>query len=669
MRAGIAAAGVVSVLAFGLGASAASAFYGNGAEIASASDARQEQADDASLSADISDDGRFVAMDTRASNFFADDDPDPPGGFRSGGIFRRDMTTGALDLVADGDVHDASNPDTVTLQGAHNPSISADGRFVAFSTAQKLTPLDTNDAVDVYVRDMNVAVRAPGAFALVSARTGADVPASYAASASPRPGRNPGSDVWPGSAISADGGKVVFTTVEVNSDLPGSATVDTPPYQVFVRDLAAKTTTLVTRTSADHTQPAAGAAGPAGISADGTAVAWTGSNAPAQTHFLSGEIQPSFLNFYLWQRIADGPAAPTRRLTGPADVDDPACPPGAQVQPVETATGPCYGPLTGPEAQKSDISSQLPALSADGYKVAFLVSTGPRPNDQTGNGLDAWITDMHPGVSRKAGSRELTREGAANDSRSTPSIDALTLSADGRRLALVTSRTAFVLPGLDPIGTFRRSANASDVALVDFDTNTIERVTRGYDGSDTNGGALPSVSASGNGDAIAFVSGATNMFFGDANERPDVFVARRTPEPVAPAPPPPITPTPPVVTDETPPDPPSITVRARRMNDGSVRVTVHVPGSGKVAATATARPKLGKSKKRPPLRTVAKKAARAGKAGNVVVPLRLASRYRALLRQGKLAARVKVVFSPSGGAKTLTRSISVAFALQKKSKK
>ena len=43
------------------------------------------------------------------------------------------------------------------MRGARNPSISADGRFVAFSTGQQLVPADVNGNIDVYVRDLSSA--------------------------------------------------------------------------------------------------------------------------------------------------------------------------------------------------------------------------------------------------------------------------------------------------------------------------------------------------------------------------------------------------------------------------------------------------------------------------------------------------------------------------------
>ncbi|HEX5982975.1 MAG TPA: hypothetical protein VFY69_02095, partial [Solirubrobacterales bacterium] len=201
-----------------LAPASASAFYGYGAQIVSADFVRQEQGDDATVFAAISADGRYVAIQTRARNFFADDDPDPPGRYRAGGIFRFDLATKALEKVADGDLFDEET-NAFVRRGASNPSISADGRYVAFATAEPLLAADLNDHVDVYVRDMDVPIGSAGAYDLVSARDGGDVPASYGSPSVPTPGSEPGSDVSRGVAISADGTKVAFRT-EVASDLP-----------------------------------------------------------------------------------------------------------------------------------------------------------------------------------------------------------------------------------------------------------------------------------------------------------------------------------------------------------------------------------------------------------------------------------------------------------------
>src|SRR5262249_38438110 len=98
---------VIAVAAAGLtalaGAAPAAASWGRGAELISVDWPRLEQADGSTNAVDVSADGRYVVFQTRATNFFADDDPDPAGRIRKGGVFRYDRATRALTLVADGD--------------------------------------------------------------------------------------------------------------------------------------------------------------------------------------------------------------------------------------------------------------------------------------------------------------------------------------------------------------------------------------------------------------------------------------------------------------------------------------------------------------------------------------------------------------------------------------
>jgi hypothetical protein len=260
----VVAAGAVLAMGAVVSGSALAA-YGPGAEIVSVDNPTDEQANGPVGTAVMTPDGRYVVFQTQATNFFAADgsDPDPPGETRIGGVFRYDRLTGDLQLVADGDLVSASNPNMVVTRGAANPSVSDDGRYVAFSTGQQLVAGDTNNNVDVYVRDMNVPLKpnriASGAYTLVSALDGGDTPASYMHIPNGPPvlsgQRNPGSEVWPRTAISADGRYVAFRTVEWNSNLPSGGATNTPPGQVLVRDLLAKRTALLTLTS----QPGAGA--------------------------------------------------------------------------------------------------------------------------------------------------------------------------------------------------------------------------------------------------------------------------------------------------------------------------------------------------------------------------------------------------------------------------
>lgn len=650
----------IVVLALALLAPAgASAFYGYGAQIVSADFQRQEQGDDATVFAAISADGRYVAIQTRARNFFADDDPDPPGMYRAGGIFRFDLETEVLEKVADGDLFDEASSAFVR-RGASNPSISANGRYVAFATAEPLLPADLNDHVDVYVRDMEAAIGSLGAYDLVSARDGGDVPASYGTPSVPFPGSEPGSDVSRGVAISADGSKVAFRT-DAPTDLPVSGSVDVPAGQLLVRDRAANTTTLVTAkrdagSGTMTTAPAGGALGGA-ISADGTTVAWSGGNAGEQTRFLGGETAEPGFPYYLWRRIADGPSAPTRRITGLADPDDPACAPGSSTFFDQISTGPCYGPLTDQEANRTSISGQLPALSGDGRTVAFLTGAGPRPNASTGPGLDLFLTQMDSGLTRKAATVELTRDTVGTDAATASPLGSVAMSADGRHLAVTTVRTRFVLPALQLLGEPRQVPGPRELYAIDLEAGTIERVTRSYSEGDIGADVLNGVTLSAHGARIAFASFAANLFFGDANQTTDAFVAERLPEePPQPPPPPPGAGLESSIEENRGP---SIRVRAKELAGGLVRLTVSVPGAGGVKAVARAA--AGQPRKQRVLATATARA-RGLTRSEVKLTLRPVERYRAeLRRRGLIRGRAVVTYVAARGGRRASANRSIAF--------
>src|SRR6476661_2534745 len=92
----------------------------------------------------ISADGRFVAFQSYASNLVPGDTNN------KNDIFVRDLSTNTTTRVS---VNSAG------IQGdenSFNPSISADGRFVAFSSAaSNLVPGDTNNKQDIFVRDLS----------------------------------------------------------------------------------------------------------------------------------------------------------------------------------------------------------------------------------------------------------------------------------------------------------------------------------------------------------------------------------------------------------------------------------------------------------------------------------------------------------------------------------
>ena len=657
----VAAAATLSAAA----AQPAMAYIAPGATIVSASQERLEQADDTTVQVALSGDGNYAVFSTRARNFFADDDPDPPGQFRSGGIFRRDLQTGSLALVARGDLRPEDAPDTILIRGALNPSVSADGRYVAFSSGWKLSPDDTNGNVDVYVRDMSRAVNDPGAYELVS-RTDSDAPVRYAPlpAGQDRPGVNQGTDVTPRSAISADGRTVVFKTAGVKSDLPAEPDITTEGQQALVRNLDAGTTRLVTRNRSDGT-PAGGALGAVVLSADGSTVVWVARNAPAQTTFLPGEGDNPAVEYYLWRRVADGDGAVTRRVTGFVDPEDPACPPGTPVVDNPNLSGPCYGPLNAFEGVQGGIVSQTPAVSADGRRVAYLTSATTRGVAAAGFASDLYVTDVIPGTSRKTSTIELSRDGGPTAATNAP-YDGVAMSADGRWVAATTLRTGQILPLLRQLGTVRAQPIQRDVQLIDLTDRTTERASIGTGGSDTDGpaSALPAISADGR--RIAFVSAASNLFFGDANNRPDAFVVSRldaepVEAPVVEPPPEPATAAAPVVSAPKPAPALRLVVRASKGKRSVVAIRISVPEAGRGTALARGRLRNADGKRTGGIRTLAKAAFKAKKASKVAVKLTVPKSLRKRLKAaGRLTASTQVEFKGASG-KTYVGRVTVEF--------
>ncbi len=154
-----------------------------------------------SESAVISADGRYVAFMSMASNL---DPSDTSTGFD---IFRKDLQTGALVRASTSATGGQSNPDS------SSPSISADGRYVAFeSFAENLVAGDPTESSHIFRKDVQT-----GAVVRVSA-SGAGIQADESSQA---------------PVISADGRYVVFGSFATNlveGDTDGS-------YRLYRKDL------------------------------------------------------------------------------------------------------------------------------------------------------------------------------------------------------------------------------------------------------------------------------------------------------------------------------------------------------------------------------------------------------------------------------------------------
>ena len=386
--------------------------------------------------ASMSQDGRFTVFLSLEDDLSADDDD------RFVNVYRRDNLTGETALVsrADGPAGAAANGTSGTTGGgllvssgapSGAPSISADGNRIAFaSAATNLVGDDTNALPDVFVRDL-----AAGTTTLAS-RDDADAVMTL-------PSGDP--------AISGDGAKVAFVTRFAGDPMDGNSDPD-----VYLRDLGAGTTALISRKGAAGPSGNDGSGSPA-IDADGDHVAFA-TSADDFSALLDANMSPD-----VWVR----------------DVG------AGQVSPVSVNVA---GNATGND------SSLAPAISADGNRVAFSSSASNLVGGVDFNGgiQDVFVRDMTAAtttlVSRTAGANGISGNNAS---------DRVSIDASGTRIVFETFANDLV-PGGDVNGS-------PDVLLRDTVANTTELVSRapgiaGAQAAESSGSAA----ISGNGDCVAF---------------------------------------------------------------------------------------------------------------------------------------------------------------------
>ena len=485
------------------------------------------------------------------------------------GVYRKNLATGALAMVALG-------------SGTGAPSISADGRYVSFTTSDEpLTGTPTSDGcTEVYRRNMEPMEGEP-VFALASALSGAaDQPLTYAGSAKAQcPGG--GSASASRVALSADGNEVAFTVIGLSnltaepSAQPG--VTPTPPEQIAVRNFTTNNTTLVSVTQASlggTPQPVpsgatlsgstllAGAprkeggnielgqaASTAAISADGSTVAWMGIDVAAQAPTGNlphvGEYADSYAE-PLWRRIAEGPAAPTRRVLAGGDPSAPACPPvcaggldlewGTEF--LDTSNyvgqGPAYGSfISDAETGFTSVYDVTPQLSRDGMEVAIL-STQPSyehlPNLAGQKSLkkpptaNAFVVNMTPGLTREQAITRLTEWASPDFSNAEldAGIGQIAISGDGTRVAFTTERVTFPLAPPVLVTPPANQAETTQLYEANLQAGTLALVSEGYNGEPANfeekRGGVSEASLSGDGKVLALASGSSNLAYGTVNE-------------------------------------------------------------------------------------------------------------------------------------------------------
>lgn len=281
-----------------------------------------------------------------------------------------------------------------TVKGGNIPDLSGDGRYVVFQTGESLDPVNDASGGDVYRRDLRA-----GVTTLVSARTGAD-------------GRGNGDSRI--ASISADGTRVAFESAATDlTAADGNAAVN----DVYVRDVAGRTTTRASA-RADGTQ-ADNASSTGIVAPDGGPVAFTYDDT-GNKPFFTGDTN-LLADVFLKELTASDTTGPAITVNGPS-------------APVagDSAT------LTGTVADPSGVA----ALTLDGAAVAVAAdgtfSTTVRLG-APGTATTATFTARDGAGVTSTATRTVTR---APGAATAPKATALKVTRKGNRVTLRFRLTA-----------------------------------------------------------------------------------------------------------------------------------------------------------------------------------------------------------------------------------
>ncbi|WP_197455925.1 S8 family serine peptidase [Stieleria neptunia] len=390
-----------------------------------------------------------------------------------------------------------------------SPSISADGRYVAFeSEANNLVPGDTNNLVNVFLTDIFVQDRVTGTIERVSISDAGVQPNGN----STRP------------VISADGQYVAFES-DASNLVPGDTNNER---DIFLYD---RNTGTIKRINVSETGvQAASFSGSPVISADGRYVAF---------HSQAGNLVPADSSFTTDVFVYDRTSDTIERVsvtdsggTGNGHSSKPSISAdGRYVAFSSSATNFVPGDTnnrhdvfvfdrststierisTNDAGAQGDNTSNSAAISADGQYVAFASNASNLVAGDTNGEYDIFVYDRSTDKVERV---SISNAGVEGNARSyAPSI-----SGDGQ-LVVFYSKASY----LDPDNT----DETNDIFLYDRNVGTLEQVSVG------DGGLLgylsdprPAISADGR--YVVFDSDKSNLAPGDLNGKSDIFVYDRS---------------------------------------------------------------------------------------------------------------------------------------------
>lgn len=390
----------------------------------------------------VSKDGRFVAFQSYATNF-------SPSSALSARIFLRDMRTGEI------------RPVSLSMTGGSPdgfcsaPAVSADGRYVVYSTAAAdVVPDDTNSAFDVVRRDMLSGETTCVSSSLAGVPAGGD-------SHSP--------------SVSADGRYVAFV-----SSAPDLVPGDTGRADdVFVRDMMTGTTMRIS------TQPGGGEAqadsSAPSISADGSKVAFASRAASLVASDTNGSA-----DVFVWSRasaeIARASVSSSEREANGSSFAPVISGDGTKIA-FESVAGNLVGgdvngardvfvrDLVAGTTTRASVGSRgaanrearEPSISSDGRRVAFSSAASNLVSGDTNGVADIFVRDL---VSKSTSRINRAPKGVqANGTSGAPAM-----AADGVHVTYDSSAS-----NLAAFDTNRRT----DVFLSSWGKRTYLRVTNG----------------------------------------------------------------------------------------------------------------------------------------------------------------------------------------------
>ena len=404
----------------------------------------------------ISADGRFVAFYSEASNLVPGDTNDETD------IFVRDRLTNTITRVSVDSAGNQANRNSST------PSISADGRFVAFeSFAFNLVPGDTNSSYDIFVRD--TLTNTTTCVSVDSAGNQANIdfvrptPVNTPTRVSFDLAANQLNAYSDNASISADGRFVAFSSDATNL-VPGDTNRDE---DIFVRDRLTNTTTRVSVDSAGNQANSGSYIFTSSISADGRFVAFSSD----ATNLVPGDTNRERDIF-----VRDTLTNTTTRVS------------------FDSA------------GNQGNDGSNTPSISADGRFVPFESYASNLVPGDTNRQRDIFVRDLSTNTTTRVSVDSAGNQ--KNIGSDNPSI-----SADGRFVAFesedLNTRVGDLL------------IRDLDIFVRDTLTNTTTNVSVDSAGNPGEG-SNPSISADGR--FVAFDSASSNLVPGDTNNRFDSFV-------------------------------------------------------------------------------------------------------------------------------------------------